>query len=103
MPILTELQYRKATEGPWRIYVFDRSGFHRGGKYFRKGSPPTDHPEENHLWVTAEFAKDDAIRAIRQGLEVRITDGGDMLVFHAVKGRYVFPLDPQDFWDLAGV
>jgi hypothetical protein len=100
---IDDLNYRPSDRGPWRLYVFDRNGYHRGGKYFQRGALPQYPPNElRDYWITAAFAKDDVIQAMRQGLEVRITDGGDFLVFHWKGGKQIYPADPQTFWDQAG-
>lgn len=54
---------------------------HAGGKWFRKG--PAKYPEEE---IPAHEAVLRAGLAVGHGLEVRIADGGDMLVFHARDG-----------------
>lgn len=76
---LTKLQYSEDRSGPWKLYVYEpNSEYHRGGVWFRKGKPK--YPDEE-LGFTA--AKVKCANAMRNGREVRICDGGDMLVFHA--------------------
>jgi hypothetical protein len=92
------MQYAPPGDGPWRLYVFDRGGYHRGGRYFARKPMPANLGE-SHLWLTREAARDDATRALRQGLEVRITDAGDRLVFHAKGLKQLYPLNPDTFWN----
>jgi hypothetical protein len=101
---LTDLQYvENPGKGPWQLYVFDRDGFHKGGKYFQSGPLPPDLDEdERKYWITREAAKDDVIRACRQGLEVRITDGGDRLVYHAIGMKQMHPTNANKFWSVVG-
>lgn len=82
--------YVEPGDGPWRLYVYDRDGFHSGGKWFRKG--PAKYPEEE---IPAHEAVLRAGLAVGHGLEVRIADGGDMLVFHARDGAI---LHGRGFW-----
>lgn len=88
---LTELQYSEDRQGPWKLYVYEpNSEYHRGGVWFRKGKP--EYPDEEIEFAIAKEKCDDAMR---DGREVRICDGGDMLVFHA-KGDTV--LYGETFW-----
>lgn len=81
---LTDLQYH--ADGPLfpaRLYLFGADGRHSGGK-----------------WLRTEAALREALdTTVRAALiakrEVRITDPGDMLVFHAVGGEIVFPTKEQ--------
>ena len=92
MPIqtLTKLQYSKDREGPFALYIYNlNSEYH---------SPPTwfmDKPKYEGE-ITTEQARTIAKAAFMQGREVRITDGGDLLVFHA-KGKKV--LYGAQFWE----
>jgi len=88
---LTELQYAETGEGPWRLYLYNDDGFHGRAKWFRLGR--MKYPSEE---ITPEEAKrrSDANHAI--GREVRITDGGDMLVYHSVNGEVVYG---ENFWN----
>lgn len=88
--IIDDLQYAEKGTGPWRIYVYGRDGYHVGGKWFRNG--PMKYPDEE---IPLHEAMLNAGVAIAHGLEVRICDGGDNLVFHAVAGNI---LHGQDFW-----
>jgi hypothetical protein len=93
MPIehLTELQYSTDRKGPFKIYVYEpNSEFHRGGVWFMD---KPQYPEEGEI-TTAE-AHNKAFVAVSQKREVRICDGGDMLVFHSKNGEILYG---QDFW-----
>jgi hypothetical protein len=82
---LTELQYSEDRQGPWKLYVYDHnSQFHRGGIWFRE---KPKYPDEE---ITTAEAKERVDKAIRTRREVRICDGGDMLVFHAKNGAVVY-------------
>jgi hypothetical protein len=79
---LTELvEAEEVGQGPWRIYVYGRDGFHSGGAWFRAGKRL--FPDEE---ITFANAKDRAEKAIAARCEVRICDGMDHLVFHSVLG-----------------
>jgi len=94
MPIetLTELQYSGDRKGPWKIYVYEPNGqYHKGGIWFRKG--PSKYPDEELGFAAAKV---ECANAMRNGREVRICDGGDMLVFHA-KGSDI--LYGDKFWE----
>lgn len=82
---LTELQYSEDRRGPWKLYIFEpNSPYHRGGVWFRA---VPKYPDEEITTVEAEKRATEAIKA---GREVRICDGGDMLVFHAERGAIVY-------------
>lgn len=88
---LTEqLLYAEPGDGPWRIFVYQANGLHRGGRWFRKG--PMKYPDEEIPFLEAATR---AGVAIAHGLEVRIVDGGDMLVLHALNGKIVHG---REFW-----
>ena len=93
---LDTLQYSDDRKGPWRIYVYQpNSEYHSGGIGFRKG--PAKYPDEELSFMAAKVK---CANAMRNGRQVRIVDGGDMLVFHA-KGAVV--LYGETFWeDLQG-
>lgn len=74
---LTELQYSQDRKGPFALYIFDSTGYHSGRQYF-----------------ASKIKRADA--AIAKGKEVRITDGGDMLVFHSRGGKVLFG---EKFWE----
>jgi hypothetical protein len=93
MPIetLTQLRYSEDRQGPWRLYIYEpNSQYHRGGQWFRNRP---QYPDEE---ITTERAHSLATEAFAAGREVRICDGGDMLVFHA-KGNAV--LYGATFWE----
>jgi hypothetical protein len=93
---LTELQYSKQWRGPLGLYIYENDGFHRGGKWFRE---KPKYPDE-------EISKEKAILAVKiameAGKEIRITDGGDEMVFHAKGGKVLFPNNPEQFWAECG-
>jgi hypothetical protein len=93
-----KMQYAEPGPGPWRLYVYDRDGYSRGSKWFRKG--PVQYPDEE---ITRQAAKEQVDRALAQGLEVRIADGGDLLVFHAKGGKQLHPVNPDKFWAAVGL
>jgi len=87
---LHELQHAETGAGPWKLYVYDKNGYHRGGKWFRKGS--MQYPDEE---ITFKDAEEQCHAAIQQCREVRICDGGDNLVFHAKAGAIIYG---ENFW-----
>jgi hypothetical protein len=93
MPIetLTRLQYSEDRQGPWQLYIYEaNSAYHRGGQWFRN---TPQYPDEE---ITTERAHSLAKEAFIAGLEVRVCDGGDMLVFHS-KGKVI--LYGAAFWE----
>jgi hypothetical protein len=88
---ITELQYAEIGEGPWKIYCYQHDGYHSGGMWFRKG--PMKYPDEE---ITLSEAKRRSDAYIAKGLEVKVCDGGDMLVFHSVNGAVVYG---EGFWE----
>lgn len=87
---LTELQYAEIGDGPWKLYLFGQNGYHSGGQWFRRG--PMKFPDEE---ITFECARKECQKSIAAGLEVRVCDGGDNLVFHSEHGVV---LHGEDFW-----
>lgn len=87
---LTELQYAEIGKGPWRLYLYNDDGFHGRAKWFRLGK--MKYPAEE---ITPSEAKTRSDANHNIGREVRITDGGDMLVFHSVNGAVVYG---ENFW-----
>jgi hypothetical protein len=72
---LTKLQYTDEFDGAFRLYVY---------------------PDEQ---ITIEEAKRCAEMAMARGREVRITNGGDNLVFHAKDGKVLWPkAGAEEFW-----
>lgn len=94
MPIetLTELQYSQDRKGPFALYVFREDGLHSGKQWF-ENTPR--YPDEQ---ITTAEAMGRTARAMAAGLEVRITDGGDMLVYHAHGSKVLYG---ENFWDEA--
>lgn len=90
---LTELQYAEVGTGPWRLYIYDKHGYHSGGIWFTAGR--IKYPDEE---IDFAMAKEAADRAIGDGLEVRICDGADWLVFHSQDGETVYG---STFWNEA--
>lgn len=92
MPVhtLDQLQYSQDRKGPFALYVFREDGFHSGKQWFNK---QVRYPDEE---ITIAQAQGKTARAMAAGLEVRITDGGDMLVFHAHGSKVLYG---ENFWD----
>lgn len=89
---LTELQHSEDRKGPWKLYVYEKdSEFHRGGVWFMD---KPKYPKEGE--ITTREAKARCIIAIAEDREVRVCDGGDMLVFHYQNGRV---LHGANFWN----
>src|SRR6266850_161030 len=82
---LTTLQYSKDRSGPWKLYIFEPSSQYHGGGIWFRGKPK--YPDEE---ITTAEAKERTDKAIAANREVRICDGGDMLVFHAENGTVVY-------------
>jgi hypothetical protein len=90
---LTELQYVDSGEGPWALYIYGHDGMHSGKKWFRRGT--MKYPDEE---ITIAEAHKRVDEAIAKQYEVRICDGGDMLVFHSACGQILYPESGRDFW-----
>jgi len=91
---LTELQYTVPVKGEsFRLYIFGDDGMHSGGQWFRR--MPV-YPDEE---ITVHEAKTRAEAAIAAGSEIRITDGGDMLVYHFKGGKQLYPAGTADVWE----
>lgn len=91
--MLHKCVYSKDRRGSLRLYVFDREGFHSGGSWFGVNC---DDPD-----ISVARARQHVQLAIEKGLEVRITNASDFLVFHSVDGKVVYPAKPEDaaaFW-----
>lgn len=69
---------------------------HRGGQWFR------DKPVYKDEEITSAEARDRVGDAMDEGLEVRICDGGDMLVYHSKGSQVLYPKDPRKFWEEIG-
>lgn len=94
---LTRLQYGNNREGPFRLYVYDARGYHSGGVYFDR---VPRYPEEGE--ITSREASQRAVNAQLDGLEVRVTDAGDFLLYHAKGGLVLYPPPTVDFWRQVG-
>ena len=90
MPELTELMYSTDRKGPWALYVYYPNGYHSGKQWFAR---PVRYPDEQ-LGVGQAKARAEA--AIAAGNEVRVTDGGDELVFHSKNGKTLYG---EGFWE----
>lgn len=89
--ILTELQYSNDREGPFRLYIYAKNGYHSGGIWVRR---VPKYPGE----ITTQRACTMAVSYCAEGAEVRITDGGDMLVYHAKDNQVLYPA-PEEMAD----
>ena len=88
---LTELQYSKDRQGPFALYIYEpNSEFHRGKRWFEN---KPKYPDEEITTATAHACVNEAIQA---GREVRVTDGGDMLVYHWKGGKVLYG---ETFWE----
>ncbi len=89
---LTQLQYAEPEkDARYRLYIYGQDGRHSGRQRFC--NKPV-HDEE----ITTEEARKRVKQAIAEKKEVRITDDGDMLVFHAAYGAILYPVPFEDFW-----
>ena len=78
---------------PFKLYVYEVDGYHRGGQWFRKS---VRYPDEE---IIAAVAKEMVDKFMHMKREIRICDGGDMLVFHAKKGKVIYPGNPKEWWE----
>lgn len=92
---LSELQYSTDIHGPLKLYLYDRNGFHRGGQWFARR---IRYPEEE---IPLDLAQAAAEAWTGRGLEVRITNGTDFLVYHAKDGKMIYPANAAEFWEKA--
>jgi hypothetical protein len=93
MPIetLTELQYSSERKGPFALVIYEAgSAYHHGKQWFR--NKPKYPDEEISSWEALQRVES----AIAEGREVRICDGGDMLVYHAKDGEVLYG---KKFWE----
>ena len=90
---LTQLQYSTDRKGPFALYVYDANGYHRGPQWFR------DKPKYPDEEITTAQAHNRAFAANAKQLEVRVTDPGDMLVFHCKDGKVLYG---ENFWHEVG-
>jgi hypothetical protein len=88
---LSTLLYSNDTRGPWQLYIFDHLGYHSGGQWFDR---VLRYPDEE---ITIAEAKQRCDSAIAEKCEVRVCDGGDMLVFHSENGVTKYG---ENFWTM---
>ena len=90
---LTELQYAEPEkDGSYKLYIYGRDGYHSGAKWFRN---KVKYPDEE---ITSEEARKLVKEAMGKKKEIRITDGGDNIVYHAANGAVLYPDTAEDFW-----
>ncbi len=85
----TELQYSTDRKGPFALYIYRHDGYHDRAQWFR------DKPVYLDEEITTSQAHNRAFAANANKQEVRICDGGDMLVFHAKNGKIIYG---ENFW-----
>jgi hypothetical protein len=91
---LTELIHAEPKKGEsFRLYVYAPDGYHSRAQWFTSGT--IKYPNEQIDAVTARRIVE---HNIALGHEVRITDGGDFLVFHSEHGQQLYPAPHIDFW-----
>ena len=90
---LTKLQYSEDHRGPWQLYVYSPSG--RGYEVKTWFAKQVKFPGEE---ITFDAAEQIMQTAMKEKQEIRICDGGDMLVFHALNGEVLYG---KDFWESA--
>ena len=73
----TEPAYSDAPLYPMSIYVYDERGWYGG---------PVLVNSEEELHAQYDLFKD----AAERGVEVRVTDPGDMMLFHAIGRKVLF-------------
>lgn len=98
--VLTELRYAQPSY-PMRLYIYGADGFHRGGIWFEKTPRYPDQPGSSinrNETISTSNARMLCDAALAMGNEVRITDGGDMLVFHSQLGVTLYPESSAAFW-----
>jgi hypothetical protein len=92
---LTTLQFTQPQKGEdFKLYLYDAHGFHTGAIWFTSGK--IRYPDEQ---TSAEIAKHLVEQHLQEQLEVRITNGGDLLVFHAQQGKVLYPASAELFWE----
>jgi hypothetical protein len=88
---LTQLQYSEDRKGPWKLYIYikDSTKYDYAKWFARK----IKYPDEE-ISIADAFA--DAMEAIHgDGREVKVCDGGDMLVFHSKDRKTLYG---DSFW-----
>ena len=92
--ILTQLQYSDDRNGTLRLYVYRLDG--RGYEIRQFFARTIRYPDEEISVPAAKLLCD---AAVDLGREVRITNGGDLFVFHARDGEVIWPKSGADsFW-----
>jgi hypothetical protein len=94
MPIheLTQLQYSTEREGPFRLYIYTYNGEGYSTRAWFNKPMKMKYPDEEIPFPRAEGLTK---IAVSQGREVRVCDGGDMLVYHAKDGKVLYG---EGFW-----
>jgi hypothetical protein len=94
---LTELQYTDELTGALQLYVYQPDSSSRTGYETRTWfTRQIRYPDEQ---ITIGEAKRCVEAAMARGQEVRITNGGDNLVFHAKDGKVLWPkAGAEGFW-----
>lgn len=93
---LTQFQYAVPVKGDnFRLYIYGTDGYHSGGQWFTSG--PIKYPDEQ---IDASEAAAREMLARHRKLETRVTNSGDMLVFHSVDGEILYPkgVNGGEFW-----
>jgi hypothetical protein len=115
---LENLQYSDDRKGPWRMYLYREDGYHRGGIWFRSTAKerkrieeslegkPTKHSRNPGAYEEIQSQYQDVLTDVQArilfdgefegGKEIRICDGGDMLVCHVVNRKFLYG---EKFWD----
>lgn len=91
---LNTLAYDDDVRGPLRLYIYNAANgrMHQGGCWFRNQPINIDESDTS-------TAKHVAHEYHKCGTQLRITNSGDNLVFHAVGGKVIYPADGWDgFW-----
>jgi len=95
---LTEFMYAEPVKGSvMRLYFIDSDGTHHGPIRFTSGDIDQEH---KGVLVDVFTASALEMSARERGIETRVTDSGDMLLFHSKDGTILYPKDTSggDFW-----
>lgn len=91
---LTGFQYAEPVKGmTCKLYNYDSDG-HLVDRINFKDQYQMD---DVGVW-TAKAAQVYVDAYIKMGNEIRVTDCGDMLIFHAKDGKVIYPESGVDFW-----
>ena len=90
MPERNGLVYEDKLGGWLRLFIFGFDGYHSAGILFGRDVTFPD--------LTIAAARRTVEAAMADGREVRITNGGDFLVFHAKDNKLIYPADAAAFW-----